>query len=58
MSVFSVNLVCKEELNLMLEILDFLSRCGGLKLLRGTDSLSWMLDLKRLKWPDTPIVVE
>ena len=33
--VFSVDLVFKEELNLMLEISDFLSRCGGLKL-RGT----------------------
>ena len=37
--VFSVDLVFKEELNLMLEISDFLSRCGGLKL-RGTDSLA------------------
>ena len=27
--VFSVDLVCKEELNLLLEISDFKSRCSG-----------------------------
>ena len=32
MCVFSVNLVFKEEVNLMLEISDFQSRFGGLKL--------------------------
>ena len=29
LNVFSVDLVFKEELNLLLKISDFLSRCGG-----------------------------
>ena len=45
--VFSVDLVFQEKLNILLEILDFYSRCGGLKL-RGTDSLPMILDLQRL----------
>ena len=45
--VFSVNLVFKEELNLLQEISEFKSRCGGLKL-RGTDSLWLHLYLMRL----------
>ena len=35
-AVFSVNLVYKEELNLMLKVSDLQSRCGGFEL-RGTD---------------------
>ena len=29
--VFSVYLVCKEELNLLLKVSDFYSRCGGFR---------------------------
>ena len=36
--VFSVELGCKEELNFMLKVSDFLSRCGGFEI-RGTDFL-------------------
>ena len=42
--IFSVNLVCEEEMNLMLvKGLVNKSRCGGFKLI-GTDSY-WYLDL-------------
>ena len=38
MLIFSVNFMCKEELNLMLKISDFETRCGGFEL-GGTDFL-------------------
>ena len=31
-AVFSVNLACKEELNLILKVSNFQSRCGGFEL--------------------------
>ena len=47
--MFSVDLVFKQELNRMLEISVFQSRCGGLKL-RGTNYFSKVLDLQSMAW--------
>ena len=44
MSVFSVDLVCKEEMNLMQKV-SLTSSQGGFELI-GTDSLSQYLDLQ------------
>ena len=34
-TVFSFDLVCKEELNLMLKVSNFYSRCSGFELMKG-----------------------